>query len=167
MDHHLHVYKGGKLEHICLHLLEHTGKRVGQPHEKLVTHCHIEGATGRDVFVLLKFELGGCLSQQLKFLILKENEEHTGLGSTGMLSSPAMRWIKQALNHLFWEALGFHRIRFACHRCGCLKTLYGPLGGSLKEPELVRPSELLGQVSIWWSRFELEKIRGEREAPKA
>lgn len=65
------------------------------------TGCHTEGATGRDVFVLLKFELGGCLSQQLQFLILKENEEHTGLGSTGTLSSPAMPWIKQALNHLF------------------------------------------------------------------
>ena len=115
------------------------------------------------MLVLLKSELGGCLSQQLKFLILKENEKHTGLESTGLLSSPAARWTEpaldragagpsrrwteQALDRLFQGALGLPRIRFAFHRCDRLKTLYGPLGSSLKEPALVRPSELLGQVS--------------------
>lgn len=84
------------------HLLEHKGKVSGQPHKKLVTQVATQkGTTWRDVLVLLKFELGGCLSQQLKFLILKENEKHTGLESTGMLSSPAARWTRPALNRLF------------------------------------------------------------------
>lgn len=37
IDHHLRVYKRGKLGPVRPHLLEHKGKSLGQPHKKLVT----------------------------------------------------------------------------------------------------------------------------------